>query len=70
MIPPVVLYGCETWPLILRERKWREDGEDCIMRCIVTYTLPCALTEHHAMKAYWGVEIQLHSFFDLGTRWR
>jgi hypothetical protein len=28
------------------------------------------LTEHHAMKAYWGVEVQLHSFFDLGTRWR
>jgi hypothetical protein len=22
------------------------------------------------MKAYWGVEIQLHAFFDLGTRWR
>jgi hypothetical protein len=22
------------------------------------------------MKAYWGVELQLHSFFDLGTRWR
>jgi hypothetical protein len=30
----------------------------------------CALTEHHAMKVYWGVEVQLHSFFDLGTRWR
>jgi len=28
------------------------------------------LTEHHAMKAYWGSEIQLHSFFDLDTRWR
>jgi len=22
------------------------------------------------MKAYWGVEVQLRSFFDLGTRWR
>jgi hypothetical protein len=22
------------------------------------------------MKAYWGVEVQLHSFFVLGTRWR
>jgi hypothetical protein len=21
------------------------------------------------MKAYWGVEVKLHSFFDLGTRW-
>jgi hypothetical protein len=26
------------------------------------------LTKHHAMKAYWGVE--LHSFFDLGIRLR
>jgi len=30
---------------------------------------PC-LTKHHAMKAYWGVEVYLHAFFDLGTRWR
>jgi hypothetical protein len=21
------------------------------------------------MKAYWGVDVQLHAFFDLGTRW-
>jgi hypothetical protein len=28
------------------------------------------LTEHHAMKAYWGVKVQLHPFFDLGTRRR
>jgi hypothetical protein len=28
----------------------------------------CFLTEHHAMKKYWGVEVQLHTFFDLGTR--
>jgi predicted XRE-type DNA-binding protein len=26
--------------------------------------------EHHAMKAYWGVEVYLHALFDLGTRWR
>jgi hypothetical protein len=25
-------------------------------------------TEHHTMKVYWGVEVQLHTFFDLGTR--
>jgi hypothetical protein len=24
----------------------------------------------HAMKTYWEVEVQLHSFFVLGTRWR
>jgi hypothetical protein len=23
------------------------------------------LTRHHAMKAYWGVEVQLHPLFDL-----
>jgi len=22
------------------------------------------------MKVYWGIEVQLHSFLDLGTRWR
>jgi hypothetical protein len=22
------------------------------------------------MQAYWGVEVQLHALFDLGTRWR
>jgi hypothetical protein len=28
------------------------------------------LSERHAMKTYWGVEVQLHAFFDFGTRWR
>jgi hypothetical protein len=44
IILPVVLYGCETWSLTLREEqelrrvfrpkgmKWQEDGEICIMR--------------------------------------
>jgi len=27
------------------------------------------LAEHHAMEACWGVEVWLHSFFDLGTGW-
>jgi len=27
------------------------------------------VTEHHAMKAYWGVEVYLYAFFDLGIRW-
>jgi len=26
------------------------------------------LTEHHATKADWRSEVQLHAFFDLGTR--
>jgi len=29
----------------------------------------CFLTEHHAMKAYWGSG-DITPFFDLGTRWR
>jgi len=32
--------------------------------------LSLCLIKYHAMKTYWGVEIQLHTFFDLGTRWR
>jgi len=28
------------------------------------------LTKHHAMKAYRGVEVWLHAFIHLGTRWR
>jgi hypothetical protein len=28
------------------------------------------LTEHHVIKAYWGVELYLHTFYDLGTRWK
>jgi hypothetical protein len=27
-------------------------------------------TESHAMKAYCGVEVLLHAFFGLETRWR
>jgi hypothetical protein len=26
--------------------------------------------DDQATKAYWGVEVQLHSFFDLGIRWK
>jgi len=28
------------------------------------------ITEHHAMKSYWGSGGTLHPFFDLGTRRR
>jgi hypothetical protein len=32
---------------------------------------PCAfLTEHHAIRRIGGVEVYIHSFFNLGTRWR
>jgi len=30
---------------------------------------PCALTEHHAMKAYWGSGSIAKLILDLGTRW-
>jgi hypothetical protein len=28
------------------------------------------VTGHHAIKAYWGVEVYVHAFFGLGNRWR
>jgi hypothetical protein len=36
----------------------------------VKVKLSLCLTKHHAMKTLWEVKIQLHAFFDLGTRWR
>jgi hypothetical protein len=54
IILPVVLYGCETWSLSLREEhrlrvlrrifgpkgmKRQEVGENCIMRSFITCTL-------------------------------
>jgi hypothetical protein len=47
-----------------------------MMKVIFIHLITCKvvpvlfLTEYHAMKAYWDVEIQLHAFFNLGTRWR
>jgi hypothetical protein len=34
------------------------------------WTCPCALTKHHAMKAYWGSGGMAPRILDLGTRWR
>jgi hypothetical protein len=53
IILPVVLYGCETWSLTLREEhifgpkrdEVREDGENCIMRSFVICTLRQAKLE-------------------------
>jgi len=28
------------------------------------------LIQHHAIKAYWGVEVQLHTLSEIGTRRR
>jgi hypothetical protein len=32
--------------------------------------VPLLPPEHHAMKAYWRVEVELHQFLDPGTRRR
>jgi hypothetical protein len=39
------------------------------MGCI-SLLAKCFLTEHHAMKAYWGSGIKAPCILDLGTRWR
>jgi hypothetical protein len=31
----------------------------------IRWNCPCALTEHHTMKVYWGVEVYLHAFSTL-----
>jgi hypothetical protein len=36
----------------------------------VTVLLTCWTLPMSLCSPYWGVEIQLHAFFDLGTRWR
>jgi hypothetical protein len=40
------------------------------VRVKVKLSLCSFLTEHHAIKAYWGMDVYLYAFFDLGTRWR
>jgi hypothetical protein len=34
----------------------------CTQSVLHVIGCPCALAEHHAMKAYWGVEVYLHVF--------
>jgi hypothetical protein len=41
-----------------------------VIVCVILFKLSLCLTKRHAMKTYWGMEVQLHAFFDLGTRWR
>jgi D-hexose-6-phosphate mutarotase len=40
------------------------------MKVKVKVKLSLCLTNYHAMKAYWGVEVYLHACFDIGTSWR
>jgi hypothetical protein len=41
-----------------------------VLRFIAIFLCTCSLTENHTMKTYGGVEVWLHAFFDLGTRWK
>jgi hypothetical protein len=34
IILPVILYGCETWPLTLREERWLRLSENRVLRRI------------------------------------
>jgi len=51
IILPVVLYGCETWYLTLREGHRLKVFENMIK---VKVNLSLCLTKHHTMKLYWG----------------
>jgi hypothetical protein len=41
-----------------------------LIKVKVKLSLCLFLTHHHAMKAYWGVQVQLPRIIDLGTRWK
>jgi hypothetical protein len=44
----------------IKDASWHgEIFENRIAKCahITVKSSPCALTEHHAMKAYWGAEV-------------
>jgi hypothetical protein len=47
-----VLFGCEKWPLA-----WRRECTLEVSENKGKGKVPVLLTEHHAMKAYWGVEV-------------
>jgi hypothetical protein len=54
---------CRLLRTILTEYLWFELSDACLK------VKSLCLTKHHAVKAYWGVEVKLHSFFDFGTRY-
>jgi hypothetical protein len=41
-----------------------------LIPCKVKVKLSLCLTKYNVMKAHWGMEVQLHAFFDLDTGWR
>jgi hypothetical protein len=49
--------------------QWEKNVNLFILSSNLCFTCPYALTEHHAMKAYWGSEDIAPHCFDLGTRW-
>jgi hypothetical protein len=45
-------------------------GPRAVLYVVKVKFVPVLLIKQHAMKAYFGVEVKLHPFFDLCTRWR
>jgi hypothetical protein len=44
------------------ETNWQIGGRAVEQQGRIKQSCPCALTEHHAMKAFGGVEVLLHTF--------
>jgi len=56
----------------MNECKVVRNTENCVHISTVysLLSLPCAPTEHHDMKAYWGSGAIAPRLLDFGTRWR
>jgi hypothetical protein len=37
---------------------------------VKVYVKSLSLTKHRAMKTYWGMEVYIHAFLELGSSWR
>jgi hypothetical protein len=51
------------------KKRYAEDRE-LSFKYDMDVSSPCALTEHHVMKAYWGSGCIAPRILDFGTRWR
>jgi len=49
-------------PYLLYQTRWRHVWV-CVCELKVKVKLSLCLTKHHAIKTYWGAEIELHEFF-------
>jgi hypothetical protein len=59
----IYLYSAFTWQFWRHKDRngVREQWQFCLFRHKKVKFFLC-LTKHHAMKTYWGVEVQLHAF--------